>query len=623
MAPPTRLPVTVHASFGGDDLVVRSVRGTETVSEPFAYTVELESGNGALPLQSAVGTAMSIGIMRTGAGPRWIHGIVTRFAQTPGTLRTARYRAELRPWLWLLTLRADCRIFQGKSATVPAILETLFAGQSFKSALKATYAPREFCVQYRETAFDFASRLMEEEGISYFFRHGQDGHTLILVDDPEGFDPCPELATANLRPGATDEELDDAVTACTLEHAVATDRVVLDDYNFQVPATPLLASSAGEQKTNVVFDYPGRYTAKADGERLARLRWEARTAGVPRLLGRGTCRGFVAGHRFTLAGHARADANTAYVLRTLSLRVDQNRYANTFEAFPAGTAFRPEPRTPRPVIAGTQTAVVVGKQGEEIWTDSYGRVKVQFHWDRVGVKDENSSCWVRVAQGWAGKGWGSVVLPRVGQEVVVTFLDGDPDRPLVTGCVYNGAQTPPYALPGAQTRSTFHSSSSPGGAAYNEIRFEDKKDVEEVFLHAGRDLTVEVVHNRAATVQTGDDTLAVKKGARTVTLAEGNDTLTVAKGTRSVTVQGDETHTNHAAFTQTTGGDYVLDVTGNLTIKTTGSITLQAGTSLTARGETSLQATAGTTFTASGAISTDVSSNGTTSVTGQLVEVNA
>lgn len=641
-----RLPLVLKSSFEDDILVIRSIQGREAVSEPFVYEVELDSDDAALQLQAPVGKPMTVSVGRTGADPRWINGIVTRFGQTPGVVRTAGYRAELRPWLWLLTLRADCRTFQGR--TVPQILETLFKGHAYRSDLTASYDAREFCVQYRETDFAFASRLMEEEGIAYYFEHAQGSHTLVLVDDPEKFAPCPKPATATVRPAGSSEELEDAVTACTLEAAVTTDRVLLEDYNFETPATQLLASSAGDKSAFVVFDYPGGYTLQAAGERLARMRWEARAAGAARLLGQGTCRAFVAGYRFTLAGHERADANADYVLRSVALRADQYAYANEFEAFPAGTAYRPPARTPRPTIPGTQTAVVVGKSGEEIWTDSYGRVKVQFHWDRVGKNDENSSCWVRVAQGWAGKGWGAVVLPRIGQEVVVTFLDGDPDRPLVTGCVYNGDHAVPYALPGAQTRSTFHSSSSPGGAAFSEIRFEDKKDEEELYLHAGRDLTVDVVRNRAATVQQGDDTLQVQKGKRTATIAEGDDeltvskgkravtvsegdeTLTVGKGKRTVTVKGAETHDNGATFTHKTGGDYVLNVTGNLTIKASGSITLQAGTSLTvqsgtsftAKGGTSLEASAGTTFTAKGGVTTEVSSSGITTVKGTLVKVN-
>lgn len=608
-----RLPLTVTSPFASGSLRVRAVHGREAVSEPFRYEVEMESDDGALDLAGAVGKELAVAVERTGAGPRWVHGVVTRFAQEPAPVRAARYRAELRPRLWLLTLRAGCRIFQGR--TVPQILDELFAGHAVRSELKAAYEALDFCVQYRESDFAFASRLMEDAGIAYYFEHAAGGHTLVLADDAQAFEPCPELPTARLRLAGTGAELDDAVTACTLEHAATSDRVQLDDYNFQTPSAALLASSAGDRDTHVVFDYPGGFGAQAAGEQVARRRWEERTADAARLAGTSTCRGFVAGHRFTLAGHGRDDANAAWVLRAVSLRADQDGYANEFEAFPAGTAFRPPRQTPRPVIAGTQTAVVVGKAGEEIWTDPHGRVKVHFHWDHADRPGEERSCWVRVAQAWAGAGWGAMVLPRMGQEVVVSFLEGDPDRPLVTGCVYNAAQTPPYALPGAQTRSTFRSSSSPGGAAYSEIRFEDAKDAEELYLHAGRDLTVDVTHDRAATVHEGSDTLEVKKGTRSVTVAEGDETLTVDKGARTVTVKGDETHVNGAAFTHRTDGAYTLKVTGNLVIEATGSITLTAGTAL--------KAGAGTTFTATGGVSAEVSSDGVSTVKGTLVQVNA
>ncbi|MFL5540987.1 MAG: type VI secretion system Vgr family protein, partial [Longimicrobiaceae bacterium] len=263
-----RLPLTVTSPFAAGSLRVGAVRGREAVSEPFLFEVELESDERAIDLAGAVGKELAVAVCRTGAAPRWIHGVVTRFAQAPAPVRTARYRAELRPWLWLLTLRADCRIFQGQ--TVPQILDVLFAGHPVRSALKAAYDTLEFCVQYRETDFAFASRLMEEAGIAYCFEHGEEGHTLVLVDDAQGFGPCPGLATANLRPGATDRELDDAVTSCTLEHAATPDRVQLDDYSFLAPATDLLASSAGEADGYVVFDYPGGYAAKSAGDGVAR-----------------------------------------------------------------------------------------------------------------------------------------------------------------------------------------------------------------------------------------------------------------------------------------------------------------------------------------------------------------
>jgi type VI secretion system secreted protein VgrG len=259
-------------------------------------------------------------------------------------------------------------------------------------------------------------------------------------------------------------------------------------------------------------------------------------------------------------------------------------YTNSFEAVPSSLVFRPQRTTPRPVIHGLQTATVVGKAGEEIWTDKYGRVIVQFHWDQLGKNDEKSSCWIRVAQGWAGKQWGALFIPRVGQEVIISFLEGNPDRPLITGCVYNAAQTVPYTLPSEQTKSTLRSNSSKGGAGYNEIRFEDKKDSEELYVHAEKDMNVLVLN---------DETLTVDKGNRKIQVNAGNETHDV-KGTRGVTVSGNETHTNQKDYSQTVTGNFSLKVSGNLTIDVTGSISVKAGTSLTNQAGTSLENKAGT-----------------------------
>jgi type VI secretion system secreted protein VgrG len=283
--------------------------------------------------------------------------------------------------------------------------------------------------------------------------------------------------------------------------------------------------------------------------------------------------------------------------------------------------FRPPLRTAKPRIAGSQTALVVGAAGEELWTDAHGRIKVQFHWDQRGAKDENSSCWVRVAQAWSGPGWGGFVLPRVGQEVVVSFLEGDPDRPLVTGCVYNGTNAPPYALPDARTRTTLKSSSSPGGDGFNELRFEDKAGEEEVYLHAQKDLTVEVGNARTVTVSEADDTLTVNKGNRSVTVETGNETLTVA-GTREIKVTGAETHTSEADFNHTVGGSLTVEVTGNVTIKASGSLSLEAGTSVSIKAGTALTLEGGTTMTLKGAASGTVDGGGMLTVKGGLVKIN-
>ncbi len=669
----TTLPLQVTTPFS-DVLVARSFRGEEGVSTPFRFTLELVSDNSGLDFKTVVGQGVTVTLARAGGGTRTFHGVCTRFVQGATQAGLTTYHAELRPWLWMLTLSADCRIFQNQ--TVPDIVQAVFGDLGFadhRSALSGSYEPLEYCVQYRETAFAFVSRLMEEAGISYFFEHAAGKHTLVLADDAGAFAACPEGATARYAGSTTQAEMEDVVGHCSLEHRVTTGKLALDDFNFETPATDLTASVDGQAGSLRVYDYPGGFRAKSGGEAVARLRIEAAEATAAVLTGEGGCRAFTSGYTFTLAGHDRADVNQAYLLLSVVHTADQSGYGNRFEAIPASVPFRPPLVTPRPRIAGAQTAIVVGKSGEEVYTDQYGRVKVQFHWDQVGKSDETSSCWVRVAQGWAGKGWGSLFLPRVGMEVVVSFLEGDPDQPIVSGCVYNAQQTVPYALPANGTRSTFRSSSSKGGSGANEIRMEDKADSEELFIQAQKDMNVTVLNdcawtitqlhkvtvsegdetlevtkgNRTRTVAAGDDAVTVSKGKRTVTVAEGDETLTVSKGnrtvavstgnethtvkgTRSVSVTGDETHKNSGAFKQQTGSGYTLKVTGDITIEATGSITLKAGSGLTLKAGQSAsleggQAVAikgGMQLTAKGGAQTTLESGGIMAVKGSLVKIN-
>ena len=605
--------LTVTSPLGEDVLVVRDFHGEERISGLFHFSVSMVSEDAALAFDDVVGQGLTVALELPDGSSRYFHGLVTRFSQAGGYGRTTVYHAELRPWLWMLTLTADCRIWQAQ--TVPQILEALFGElgfTDFRNALTGTYTARDYCVQYRETAFAFVSRLMEEEGIFYFFEHAEGAHTLVLADDADAHAACPGLATARVRQTATTAEYGDVVTRCTLERQVTTGKVALDDYSFETPSTDLVVTVEGSGGTLRVYDYPGGFAQTSDGERIAKLRIEAAEVPAKTLRGDSFCRAFTAGCKFTLEGHEREDANAAYVLRSVSHSGSQESYSNSFEAFPADTPFRPARVTPKPSIPGAQTAVVVGKSGEEIWTDSYGRVKVQFHWDQKGKNDESSSCWIRVAQGWAGKGWGAFFLPRIGQEVLVSFLEGDPDRPIVSGCVYNATMTVPYTLPADQTRSTLKGKSSKAGEESNELRFEDKKDSEELYLRAAKDMTVSVKNARTTTVEEADDTLTVTKGKRTVTVSEGDQTVTVSKGKRTVTVSegdeahtvtkgkrtvtvgGDETHKNDAKFTHETGGNYTLKVTGDLVIEATGNITIKAGQALTLKGGTDLAAEAGT-----------------------------
>ena len=415
----TALPVKITTPLADDVLLVHSVEGEESISHLFSYRVALYSTNAAVDFTLIVGKTVTVSIALSSGGARYINGVVGRFSQAGSDARYVSYIADVRPSLWLLTMSADCRIFQ--NMTVPDIIRQVFSGlgfSAFKDSLTATYTARNYCVQYRETAFAFVSRLMEEEGIFYFFTHDSSSHTMVLADDTSSWGTCTGLSAARYGGRQGDLDADDVITNCSVEQAVTTGQYQTDDYNFLTPATDLLATASGSDTSRSVYDYPGLYTAQGDGETITSKRLASFEIDGSRIVGAGLCRSFVAGAKFTLAGHYRADANTDYVIRGLSLRANQESYSNTFEGFIATTTFRPPLATPRPFIAGTQTAVVVGKSGEEIWTDQYGRIAVQFHWDRVGQNNEKSSCWIRVSQGWAGKSWGTIFLPRVGQEVV-------------------------------------------------------------------------------------------------------------------------------------------------------------------------------------------------------------
>lgn len=597
---------SVATPLGADALLLKTFHGDERISGLFHFTLDMESEDPELDFSGIVGKSATITVDLADGSKRFINGIVGRFLQAGSDPVFSRYRAELHPWLWLLTMSADCRIFQNQS--VPDIIEAVFSDHGltdFDNRLMGSYQPREYCVQYNESAFDFVSRLMEDEGIFYFFEHEDGKHTMVLADDSSAFITCPGAAT--LQYGTWGQwTQQNVVTHCTLEECVIAGAAALDDFNFETPSTDLVASVdstvAVDGAARRIYEYPGGFLKKDPGESRAGLRIEEHELPAKRLVGRSYCRAFVSGTKFALEDHYREDANDTYVLSRLSHAGTLEGYSNSFEAFPADVPYRP-PRTSRkPTIPGTQTAIVVGKSGEEIWCDKYGRVKVQFHWDQLGKKDENSSCWIRVAHGWAGKSWGMVAVPRIGQEVVVSFLEGDPDRPLITGSVYNAEQTVPYALPGNQTRSTWKSDTSKGGGGYNELRFEDKKDSEEVYLQAEKDMNRVVKNNDTLTVglekkDAGDQTIEIHNH-RTVTLNEGNDTLTVAKGNRTVKVDtGNELHEVEGNFTLKIKGDMLFDVTGKVTVKAGSSVSQEAGTTFDNKAGTALTNESGTDLT--------------------------
>lgn len=604
----SHLAVTTPA--GDDVLILRGFNGQEGLSMPFHFTLEMVSTQSDVDFSKIVGKAATVQVIGASDSTRYISGLITRFVHAGTTSRFTHYIADLRPWFWMLTLTSDRRIYQTKSAVdiVKAIFDEL-GFTDYKDSTTGTYTARDYCVQYGETAFDFVSRLLDEEGIHYYFEHEDGKHTLVLADDADAHQPIEGPTAIMYKTSGAMIEDADVVTRAQFEQHVVTGKYTVDDYEFTTPATDLVTTATGTDGTLEMHEYPAGHSKKDAGDAIAKIRIEAAEVEGKVLSGASTVRNFTPGCTFSLTDHERAEVNQKYLIRSVTHMATIDEYTNSFDAIPATVPYRPRSGAPKPRIYSAQTAVVVGKSGEEIYTDKYGRIKVQFHWDRKGTNDENSSCWVRVAQGWAGKSWGTMFTPRVGMEVIISFLDGDPDRPICTGTVYNATQVLPYTLPDEATKSTTKTNSSKGGGGFNEIRFEDKKDSEELFIQAQKDMKVDVLNDRTTTVKNNDTTTVTKD--RAVTVSEGNDTYTVSKGKRTlavtegdeahtvggkrgVDVTGDEKHTNAAKFTHEVTGDYTLKISGNLTIESSGSISIKSGTTFANEAGTALSSKAGT-----------------------------
>lgn len=591
--------LAIDTPLGEDVLLLQGLTGSEGVSRLFTFQLELLSEAPSVAFERIIGQRVTIRIVLADGHTRAINGVVSRFAHTGMDTRFTYYRAEVVPWLWFLSRTADCRIFQ--NMTVPAIIEKVFQDQGFydfQMRLGGDFVPRDYCVQYRETDLNFVARLMEQYGIFYFFEHTPTVHTLILANAPTAHRPCPSQTYAryDFSAGAVLEE--DIITAWQMEKELRPGRYALNDYNFTMPSTSLAAASnstarLGGNERFEIYDYPGEYLHKAQGDTMVRLRMEEEETSHVLVNGQSTCRAFTSGYRFDLEGHPSRMMNTAYVLVEVhhvasmghSYRgtgvMGGEHYSNRFVCIPQAIPYRPPRTTPKPMVQGPQTAVVVGKAGEEIWTDTYGRVKVQFHWDREGQRDEKSSCWIRVAQNWAGKRWGAMFLPRIGQEVIVDFLEGDPDQPIITGRVYNAEQMPPYPLPAEQTKSTIKSLSSKGGEGFNELRFEDKKGQEQIFLHAERNQDIRVQHDTMEWIG-HDRHLIVKRDH--LELVEGEQHLTVrgdqnekVEGTISIHVGADRQEKVGVKHALEAGMEIHLKAGMNVVIEAGLSITLKAG----------------------------------------------
>ncbi|MET3496452.1 type VI secretion system Vgr family protein [Variovorax boronicumulans] len=501
-----------HSSMG-ERLKFRSMTGQERISTLFESRVRLVSDTPGIPAKRMLGEDMTIEVNLAtelgGEGKRFISGQVTRFAcvgKDDGDMCV--YEAVLRPWLWYATRRSDFKIFQFK--TVPEILQDVLGpyGFAIDARLSGSYRTWDYCVQYSETDFSFVSRLMELEGIYYFFAHSNGSHQLVLCDGPGSHADLPAgPVKVPYHAGVLAAQILEQDFIDTWSHAedIASGHFAADDYDFKKPNAEidtLRRQPAGHSRDSYeMYDWPGGYTELGDGENYARLRLEQQMGRRESIEAEGNLRHMAPGYLFELARHPNAEDNRRYLVEAVSYDFQENAlrvigaagadyaestsstsYRQSFEVLPDSAPYRTARVTPKPRTTGPQTAVVVGPEGEEIYTDEFGRIKVQFHWDRYGKKDENASCWIRVSQTWAGSNYGAMHVPRIGQEVIVDFLNGDPDYPIVTGCVYNAAQMPPWELPRHKTQTGFQTHWSKGGGGKHMLRFEDKRGSEHIEL---------------------------------------------------------------------------------------------------------------------------------------------
>jgi type VI secretion system secreted protein VgrG len=570
--------ISLKTPLGKDALLLTSFSGHEAISRLYQFELgTIVPVGSTIDFSKIVGQKVTISLLQADGKPRFFNGFVSSFAATGGDHRFTHYRAQVVPWMWLLTREADCRIFHDK--TVKEVIEKVFQDRGYHDysfSLNASYPKMEYCVQYRESDFNFVSRLMEQNGIFYWFEHKDGSHTLKIADSQNAFEPCPGQKSARYAPVAGAVEQEDHVSTFAFGQELKTGKCTLTDYNFETPSTDLSATEAtiytvGPNASFELFDYPGLFAKKSDATTAVTRRMQEEEAGHLTCHGEGTCRAFSAGSRFELKDYPVTLPDKSLILTEVqhivsvegryssdSGKHEADKYTNRFVCIPQSVRYRPARLTPRPYMHGPQTAVVTGNDGEEIWTDKYGRVKVLFPWDRR--KDD--SCWVRVSQDWAGKNWGMINIPRIGQEVLVSFLDGDPDRPLITGRVYNADQMPPYPLPDNGTRSTFKTRSSKGGGTdnYNELRFEDKTGSEQIFLRGEKDLDIQIKNDAREQI--------------------GNDRSLVVKNDQKEQIGGDLHGQIQGSQFDDVSGDLHLHVGGALNQKTDQTISIEAGQNL-------------------------------------------
>jgi len=569
----------INTPLGEDFLLLKEFSASETISELFSFQLTLvheENTEGLIPTiidpKQLLGQPVGIKIITPDKISRSFNGVISHWRQSNRDTRFTYYQAVVVPKVWLLTQRSQSRIFQ--RLTVEEILKKVFAGFNVKYELVGTFNRREYCVQYQETDFNFASRLMEEEGIYYYFEHTGTDHKMILANTPLSHRSCPTQSNfpfeASL-PGKAGYI--SSLFTWEMDYQLQSGKITIWDHNFELPHRKLEADQpslypVANNSELEIYQYPGAYAKRytgidrgggdqsgelqhifEDNQQQAELQMQAIDAKYKVATGTSNCCPLTVGHKFDIFNHPAKGTDGQYMLTQITHHSVQNPslttgepiedpYDNSFSCIPlktGSTPFRTVRKTPKPIISGSQTAVVVGPAGEEIFTDKYGRIKVQFHWDRDGKYDVGSSCWIRVAQPWAGGNWGTICIPRIGQEVVVEFLEGDPDRPIVVGSVYNPAQMPPYVLPAGADTMGFKSNSTKGGGGHNEMVCIDAKGNEMVRIHAQKDMNTTVLNDRSTTI-IKNDSLTIKEGDRTQIIEQGGDSLEIKVGGRETNI---------------------------------------------------------------------------------------
>ena len=652
--------------LGDDVLLLKSFEGSEQLSRLFKFTLQLYCPNkkkDQVKFEKLLGKEFTIECdvysrekeKRTDES-RYFSGICFEFSEGLRDYDFTFYTAEIVPKVQLLTLQSDVRMFQQKN--VPDILKEVLPKAGVEYQLTGTYDKREYCVQYRETNWDFACRLMEEEGIFFFFKYAKSSHTMVIADSALKHPKVQEPDTVGHDPTEGGNRRLAFISTWAKAQRLKSTKHTYRDYHFQLPNSNLESTKTTPDSANVgkvdhklkvatdeleIYDYPGGYARRVDGvnksggdqsselqtvhsnsQRTAKLRNEEETMPAVLINAQSNCLNFVSGHKFSVEQtEASKDfkGDGDYVLTEVkhhaevavgyrSGEAEKFAYSNTFACTPLQINYRAPRVTKKPTVMGIQSATVVGPEGEEIVTDKYGRVKVQFHWDRKGQNDANSSCWLRVATAWAGKQWGMIHIPRIGQEVIVDFIEGDPDAPIIIGSVYNPNTMPPYTLPDNKTQSGIKTRSSKGGSPdnFNEIRFEDKKGSEELYIHAEKDKNIVVEHDKTekighdqtTTVSNNDTEMVMNQQSITIGTSQdekvGTERTTMVGASDSLTVGAERSVTTGAADSLTAGAEIGLTAGAAMTLSAGAEISVTAG------GAIAITASAAITITASATI---------------------